>query len=711
MLGLKRKIVIFGGLGFIGHRLALALSKPHQVYVVDNCRCVEGYSQEFSKRADLLKASGVIVHDIDIFDECRMSAFLDSVTIDVVFHLAGASSVAQTYECDGFNQIIGVTNELLKHLSQSKIERIIYFSSSMVYGNFCASSINEAHAKKPVDKYGAFKFASEVLIESWARHNSAISIIVRPTAVYGPFDIKYRVVSKFLNRASQGQKIVVQDDGSSELDFTYVDDVVSAAVLTLEHPHSDDFNISFGHSRSFQELVGLIRGLYSELDVVYSCDESYPVAKRGSLNSDKAIRLLGYQPKYTLEKGLSKLLKLESASVSLCSEEVSAFPVVPLAKADILPTDVEAVNKALQTGWFTAGLPNIIFESQFVKYLELENGYALSLNSCASALELAIRAHDISGKVIVPAFTFSATANAVIRAGATPQFVDIESIYLGLDPLKLERSILPDTEAIVVVHLAGTICDINPIISIAKRYDLKVIEDCAQALGAGINGKHAGTFGDVACFSFFPTKMITTGEGGMLVTKSEKVFNRAKAMANHGYYSSTLNREEQSRPWVREQILTGSNYRMSSINASLGVSQLERVNEITQARRKKAIILVRALSKIDSIEVFEYDDRHSVYQALNVLLPEVWDRDSFTQELRVLGVMASVHYPETLSGSRVFHSYVSALSAFPVADSIASRIVTLPLFGSMSDLQINRVVDVVRIVTNKFENQQQILSC
>ncbi|RBP52783.1 DegT/DnrJ/EryC1/StrS family aminotransferase [Arenicella xantha] len=692
----SRQLVVFGGLGFIGHRLALSLSHQHSVHVVDNACLEAAPHSETLRRCEILQAAGVRLHHLDIFDNDGMDAFLRGRDIDTVFHLAGSSSIKTTYEGQGFNQVIGITNTLLTKLASTKVARLVYFSSSMVYGDFRHTIINENHSKKPVDRYGVYKHATEVLVNGWAREHAIVSIIIRPTAVYGPYDFKHRLVAKLLNQARSGLPLTVSGDGSQSLDFTHVDDVVSGAVATLDYDTSDDFNISFGEARSINDLVSLLATFYPTCKISKNFDTGHPSAKRGALNSEKAIRLLGYEPAYPLETGLLNLIEGEGQHVEpSVQRKLVPNSIVPLAKSDVLSSEFESINDVLQTGWLTSGPYNTQFQDAFLQHLGVEGLHALTVNSCASALFLALQAHNITREVLVPAFTFSATINAVVTAGATPKFVDIESRFLGLDPAKLEAAITPNTEAILLVHLAGVICDIDRILTIAKKHKLVIIEDCAQALGAEYQGVKAGTSGVTSCFSFFPTKMITTGEGGMLVTRDAAVLDRAKTLANHGYNSSTMDREQQLMPWHRKQIEAGYNFRMSNINAAMGMVQLQRLDDIASTRRRKALKIIEGLRPLKDIECFEYRERHSVYQALNILVPSHYDRDGFTLKLRAQGVMASVHYPEVLPNTSVFSRFANSHEQFPVAEDIANRIVTLPLFGSLTQYQINRVIDAV----------------
>ena len=705
----KSSVLIFGGLGFIGSRLATSLSNMHTVYVIDNCLLTtnssEMQSELVSRRAELI-SKGVMVHDVDIFDDLDLKKMLSGDTLDTVYHMAGVSSVKSAYENDGYENIVGITQKVLGLLSQLTLKRIVYFSSSMVYGDFRSSRVSENHTKLPVDSYGTYKYASEALISGWCRQRNVVSIILRPTAVYGPNDVHQRVVSRFINQARENGAMTVFGDGESELDFTFVEDVVSVAKAAVGYQHSDEFNISFGQGRSLNELIKLIKIFYPQAETSFNFTPGYRTAKRGTLCSDKAMRQLGYEPKFSLEHGLLETFRIEGDENSENRLGVTepSFSI-PLSRPDLISSDFDNVSIALQSGWLTTGDQNRLFEKKCIEYLKPINpSHALTVNSCASALILALKASGISGEVIVPAFTFSATANAIELAGATPKFVDIEPHTLGIDPQKLGAAISEKTQAILVVHLAGVCCDIEAILTVARKRNLLVIEDCAQALGAEYNGIKAGSFGDIACFSFFPTKMITTGEGGMLVTSNEIVYERAKSLANHGYGSSTLDRENETKPWEREQLRAGYNFRMSNINAALGVAQMSRIESIVSSRRSKALYLIDLLKDIDEINVFEYQDRTSVYQAFNLTVSEHIERDYFVLALRDHRIMASVHYPDVLSNSNVFKKYSCSSGAYPVANNIAKNIVTLPMFGAITNLQlvymaekIEQVIDSIKL--------------
>lgn len=710
-----RVVLIFGGLGFIGHRLAHSLSSEYLVHVIDNALVNRESTtpialHELKRRESLLRNSGVLIHHLDILDEIKIQELLDGHHLDTAIHMAGASSVKAAYQQEGYDALLGITQKILCHLNKHQPKKLIYFSSSMVYGDFKTENVTESHSKQPVDFYGTYKYASEVLVNGWATEKKLISIVLRPTAVYGPNDIHERVVSKFIKNAKLNNKVMIVGDGNNKLDFTYVDDVVNAAEKAVQHNQTDTFNVSFGQARTLNELFSLIKILYPEAEAAYNAESKQPMANRGKLCSDKIISTLSFEPRFPLEMGLKKLLQEEGANSSFSRLPEPSFHI-PLSKTDLTTCDFENIKDTLQSGWLTTGEQNTLFEQKLLDYLSPKrSSYALTVNSCASALILAIKSLSITGEVIVPAFTFSATANAVELAGAIPRFVDIETYTLGLDSKKIKDAISAKTQAILVVHLAGVVCDIEPIISVAEEHNLLIIEDCAQALGAELNGVKAGTFGDISCFSFFPTKTITTGEGGMLVTNNHEYYQTAKALSSHGYYSSTLEREKNEKPWHRQQVSMGYNFRMPNINAALGVSQINRIEKIISQRFSKASYLIKEIQNLPFIKIFEYHDRTSTYQTLNIIIDHKINRDEFVLKLRQRGVMASVHYPETLPSIKIFNKFIKRGESFPVATKIAQQIVTLPIFSTLTRLQLDHIIEVINIVANATtkENNQTV---
>ncbi len=364
---------------------------------------------------------------------------------------------------------------------------------------------------------------------------------------------------------------------------------------------------------------------------------------------------------------------------------------VPMGKPSISALDYEAVIETLGSGWLTSGPRVAEFEEKFAEYLGVKR--AIAMNSCTSALFLAVKALGITGEVIMPSFTFVATANAVITAGAVPVFTDIHYDTCNMDPWIIEDKITSRTEAIMPVHFAGHSCNMDAIMEIAERHGLAVIEDSAETLGGEYEGEMAGSFG-IGCFSFFPTKAMTTGEGGMLTTNDDALADKVRALVGHGLVKTPYERESTKKPWYRVAKFPGYNFRMSDILGALGCEQLKRLPEMNAKRRKIAQYYCKELAGIEQIVLpTERENCKHVYQIFTIKVKPPIVRDAFVLRLRERGVMAAVHFDPPLHHMEIFPD-----ADLPVTDLVSEQIVTLPMFPDMSEEQMVYVVETVREV-------------
>ena len=316
---------------------------------------------------------------------------------------------------------------------------------------------------------------------------------------------------------------------------------------------------------------------------------------------------------------------------------------IPLCIPYIEQAEKDAVIEVIESGWMSHGPYNKKFEEDFAEFLGVK--HAISMNSCSSALEVSLVANKIKGDVVVPSFTFVATANAVINAGATPVFCEVNPKTRNVTAELIERALTPLTEAIIVVHFGGQPCPMNEISALCQKRKLLLIEDSAETLGATWNGKQAGSFG-VGCFSFYPTKNITTGEGGMLTCNDDDMAAHARMLIAHGVPSSAHEREKQVMPWQRDAMTAGHNFRMSSILAAIGYHQLKKVNTINQMRVDVARHYDQRLAASLHLGVeTPYVDPMAThgYQMYTIVVP-MKKRNGLVLYLREKGIGASVHF-------------------------------------------------------------------
>ena len=343
--------------------------------------------------------------------------------------------------------------------------------------------------------------------------------------------------------------------------------------------------------------------------------------------------------------------------------------------------ELRAVGEVLKSGWLAHGPMNHEFEHLFAELLGVP--HAVSLNSCASALFLAVHASGIKGEVILPSFTFVASANAVVTGGAKCVFADVNYDDCCIDVDHVESLITSRTEAIMPVHYAGQAADMERLSVIASKHGLKLIEDSAEAIGATQGGKQTGSWG-IGCWSFYPTKNLATGEGGMLTTTDGALADKARAIAGHGVASSTWAREKKEKPWLRAATFAGFNFRMSNILAAIGVVQMKKLHRMNDARRIHAARYTELLDRSVFDLPVEMPGRKHVYQMYTIKLKGI-DRTKFLADLRAQGIGATVHFdPPVHTQPFYVELYNSANLELPVTAKIAATIATLPMYPTMT---------------------------
>lgn len=345
--------------------------------------------------------------------------------------------------------------------------------------------------------------------------------------------------------------------------------------------------------------------------------------------------------------------------------------------------DIEnAVVKVLRSGQYILGEENKLFSEEIAKYMGVKN--AVTLNSGTDALHLALRALNIGAgdEVISVAFTFVATTEAIGIVGAKPVFVDIDENTFNMDASKIEAAITPKTKAIIPVHLYGQPCQMDVIMDIAKRHNLYVIEDCCQAIGAKYKGQMVGTFGDIGCYSFYPTKNLgTMGDGGLLITNSDEIKDRVIALRNHG----------GAVRYHHDEI--GVNSRLDEVQAAILRVKLPYIDEWNTKRRENAYRYNELLAQYPEIETpKELDDTYCVYHQYTVKIP---NRDEVHALLREAGIGAMIYYPIPLHLQKV-HEYLNVKEgSLPVTEKNTKLVISLPMFPELTAEEQKQVVETL----------------
>ncbi len=354
---------------------------------------------------------------------------------------------------------------------------------------------------------------------------------------------------------------------------------------------------------------------------------------------------------------------------------------IPFARPLIDEADKKEVLSVLDSHILTHGPKCKEFEEKFSKFLG--GGYCVSVSSCMAALHLSYLYFGFRNgdEVIVPAQTHTATAHAVELVGAKPVFVDCDLKTGNLTAEKIEVAITEKTKAISVVHFLGIPCEMPEIIKVAEKYKLKIIEDCALAVGSNYNGKHAGLFGDTGCFSFYPVKHITTGEGGMFVTKHKEIADIVAKLRGFGVDRSY---NERKIPGFYDVTMLGLNYRMSELQAALGIQQLNKVDKILEKRKNNFNQLKSNLESLENVYVIDTSDEKatSAYYGLSVILKEdIYNhRDEIIQKLNAEGIGTSIYYPQPVPRMTYYaEKYGYAKNNFKNAEKISDASIALPI--------------------------------
>lgn len=370
---------------------------------------------------------------------------------------------------------------------------------------------------------------------------------------------------------------------------------------------------------------------------------------------------------------------------------------IPLFKIYWEKDDVDSIANIIKKGMFWATGPEIgEFERKISDYIGTK--YCVSFNSGSSALHSVLLSHGItSGEVIVPSFTFIATANAVILAGAKPVFAETESETYGLDAEDVRKKITSKTKAIMPIHYGGLVCrDIEILKDIAEEKNILLIEDAAESLGSKLNKKMGGTFGHSAMFSFCQNKVITTGEGGVIVTDSEKVYQKLKLLRSHGRVEAE-NGDYFSTIKEMDYVQIGYNFRMPTMIAALGLSQLKKIDKNTEMRRENARYLTKKLSQIEGIVTpVELENQYHVYQMYTIKLKKVKHRNSLQQHLKNKKIMTKVYFEPIHLKTYYKEKFNYKKGDLPKTEELSEQVLTLPMYPTLKKQEIEYVADSIK---------------
>jgi len=371
--------------------------------------------------------------------------------------------------------------------------------------------------------------------------------------------------------------------------------------------------------------------------------------------------------------------------------------IVPYFIPSINQQDKKVVTKVLDQRWLTNGPILKKFEDNFKQFSK--TNFAIGTNSATSALHMSIRALNIGtdDEVIVPTFTFVATANAVEFCGAKPVLVDVDYETFNILPQEIEKKINKKTKAIIIVHYGGQSCDMNAILKISKKHNIPVIEDCAHALGSTFKMKLCGSFGVTGCFSFYPTKIITTGEGGMVTTNDKNIYKKILMLRSHAMSILPTDREKTGQ-WKYDVTDLGYNYRLDEIHSALGLSQLKRIKQFNKKRIRLANEYNKRLKKIKGIFIPKVEKNcNHIYHLYTIKIGKDFEltRDELFQRLHKSKIGTSVQYIPLHLMSYFKKEYKNKINQFSNSNRLKNEVLSLPIYPDMTIKQLEYVISKI----------------
>ncbi|MEO0258470.1 MAG: DegT/DnrJ/EryC1/StrS family aminotransferase [candidate division WOR-3 bacterium] len=373
---------------------------------------------------------------------------------------------------------------------------------------------------------------------------------------------------------------------------------------------------------------------------------------------------------------------------------------IPFHKPYITEEEINEVVDSIKSGWLTMGPKTIEFEKRFREYIFAdsdvpeEKRFAISVNSCTAALHLALKAIGIKpgDEVILPTNTFIATAEVVTYFGAIPVLCDVDEQTHNIDVSKIESLITHKTKAIIPVHFAGQPCDMDEIIELARKYNLHVIEDAAHALPSRYKDRMIGTIGDITCFSFYATKTLATGEGGMVTTSNEEYARIIKTNRLHGINRDAWDRYTLRGSWYYEVIDSGYKYNTTDINSALGLAQLKKVDWMKQRRAEIANRYNQAFSETPITPLAIKTNRDTSW---HLYVIKVNNRDELIENLKREGIGTSVHFIPVHMHPYYRAKYGYKNEDYPVANKVFKMSLSLPIYPQMTEKEIDYVIEKV----------------
>ena len=721
-----KKILVTGGAGYIGSVLVRdLLNKGYYVRVFDSLYFGDEALNEVRNNPNFEFIHG------DMQNIENYPSLLDS--IDAVIHLAGLSNYPSFYLDPYYTKTVNVegTRKLAKMCKEKGVKRFIFSSSCSVYGTGLTTQLDENSPKAPISLYAKTKLESENILLSLMGENFYPTILRNGTVFgYSPkmrFDL---VVNLMTKNAMKDKKIFILSGGTQWRPNVHIKDVVRAFIKVLEAPiekvKGEIFNVG-SNELNFQvkDIAEKVKSVISETEI--ELVPSDPDNRDYNVSFDKIKNVLGYNAEFTVEDAVKEIREnilnnnikdledIRYYSIKTIKEFLSKPAMItgkplrpsflPFALPLVGEDEEKEVLDTLRSGWLTTGPKVKLFEEKLKEYTGAK--HAIALHSCTGALHLSLLAMGIKpgDEVITTPLTFAATLNVIVHCGAKPILVDIDGDTLNIDTNKIEEKITNKTKAIIPVHMTGQPVELDKIHELANKYGLKVIEDAAHAIGAEYKGKKIGNISDATCFSFYPIKNITTGEGGAVLTNDDHVAEKVRILSLHGISSDAWKRYAKDGPNTWQLVEPGFKYNMMDLQAAIGIPQIQKLEHFRDIRESYAKIYEKEFSNLDGV-IFPKripNIKHAWHLFTLILNPKKLSitRDEFMDAMKKENIGTGVHFPSLIPGY-YNKTYGYKKEDFPNASFVSDNIVSIPLYPKMSVEDLRNVVDAVKKIINYY---------
>jgi len=710
---LKDKIVLITGAGgSIGSELAhqVVQFNPQKLILID---IYENNLYELGNELKNISCETIVA---DIKDKITLKKIFQKHKPAIVFHAAAHKHVPlmeQEPQEAVKNNILGTAN-LIELAIDFKIEKFIFISTD--------KAIN------PTSIMGATKRFSEEHIRS-LNVKEPIFIIVRFGNVLGSYG---SVIPLWKKQLQAGIPLTVTHPEMKRFFMTIpeaVQLVIQAGSMAKE---TEVYVLKMGKQYKIIDLAyDLIKlyGLIPEKDakIVITrprpgeklSETLYDIGESIQSSSHKMIAKIRSNKKIQSQKIQSVLRKFHQSIDNLSREEIvkrlkeiiptytpyqelempeKISELINFSPPSIGKEEKEAVLEVLDSGWLTMGQKVIEFEKNFAQFHKIKHAnHALAVNSATAGLHLALLSLGVGAgdEVILPSYTFASCANVIVWAGAKPVFADITKEGFLIDPVDIERKLTKKTKAIMVVHFGGQMAEMDEITRIAKKHNLKIIEDCAHSPGARYKGKLAGIVGDIGVFSFYATKNMTTGEGGMVITNDKELAEKMRILRLHGMSADAFNRYSDKGKWYYEIKEAGFKYNMTDIAAAIGSVQLKKLSAFNNDRVKIANKYLRELENSSIILPKILPNREPVWHLFPILVePSI--RNRLIESLKEFNIATSVHFIPLHLQPYYRDKYGYKKGDFPVTEWAYEREISLPIYPSLDDEKIDYISNVLK---------------